>query len=196
MSKPVRKMDRRTVYTLTVIKDAFIALIKQKSYEDITVVQVCRAADITRSTFYLHYDNLSGVLNAVLDDALMFSGRQVGMVSDSAPTAIDELKGNESQLAACQRVADSDKYHDLLMDPALSEYIIGRILTHEHDRMVPAIQKRTGLSRADAETIFVYTVHGSFAINRQNKFIKNEAWYHDLQLLNQFSNGGFSGFKS
>lgn len=191
MEKAKRKTDRRTLYTLNVIKDAFISLIKQEGYDQITVTELCREAEITRSTFYLHYDNLSNVLNAVLDDALMFNTQPGRLPTDDSPISVDYLKENESQLAACQRVADSEKYHDLLMDPTLSDYIVGRIITHEHDRMVPAIQKRTGLPIQDAEKIFIYTVHGSFAINKMNKFIKNETWYHDLQILNRFIQGGY-----
>lgn len=193
----MRKTDRRTQYTITVIKDAFIQLIKSHGYFGMTVTKLCREADIARSTFYLHFDGLDDVLNAVLDDALMFTdNRQLTALGAGAQsTDMDYLKENESQLAACQRVADSNKYHELLMDPMLSEYIVGRIIARERQRMVPAIQRRTGLSTVDAEKLFIYTVHGSFAMNKKNGFIKNDAWYHDLRLLNRFINSGYTAFQ-
>lgn len=193
----MRKTDRRTQYTITVIKDAFIQLIKRHGYFGMTVTKLCREADIARSTFYLHFDGLDNVLNAVLDDALMFTdNRQLTALGAGAQsTDMDYLKENESQLAACQRVADSNKYHELLMDPMLSEYIVGRIIARERQRMMPAIQRRTGLSAVDAEKLFIYTVHGSFAMNKKNGFIKNDAWYHDLRLLNRFINSGYTAFQ-
>ena len=77
-------------------------------------------------------------------------------------------------IPACQRIGDSDKYQRLLMDPDLSEYIIGRIMAHERDNVIPSIMKETGLSKEDAETIFLYIIHGSFAVNQAHHFIKDQ----------------------
>lgn len=190
MTQP-RKTDRRTIFTVTEIKDAFLKLIDTVGYNQINVSKLCKTASITRSTFYLHFDNLDNVLNAVLDDALLFNAPATTELTIDTNISIDFLKENESLLPACQRIADSNKYHQLLMDSALSEYIIGRIIQHERPIVVPAIQKRTGLSEKDAELLFIYSIHGSFAINRRHHFIKNEAWYHELQLLNQFTSSGY-----
>lgn len=37
-----RKIDRRTLYTLNVIQEAFLKLIDQQPFAKITVSQVCR----------------------------------------------------------------------------------------------------------------------------------------------------------
>lgn len=60
------------------------------------------------------------------------------------------------------------QYRKLLMDPSLNDYIIGRIVNHEKDKLVPAIQKRTGLSESESELLFNYSIHGSFAIKQNN----------------------------
>ena len=165
---PTRKTDRRTQYTINIVKEAFLELINDHPYSQITVTQVCRQAEITRSTFYLHFNNLTDVLNVVLDDALMISKNS----AESLPNI-----------------------SELLMDPDLSEYIIGRIASHERGRMIPLIQQRTGLNSQDAETLFNYTLHGSFAINKRHHFIKDDEWYHEVELLNLFINAGYRTFK-
>ncbi|MQS75311.1 TetR/AcrR family transcriptional regulator [Companilactobacillus halodurans] len=71
--KNERKTDRRTIFIISAIKDAFLKLIEQKSYNQINVAEFCREARITRSTFYLHYDNLTDVLNEILDEVLLFN---------------------------------------------------------------------------------------------------------------------------
>lgn len=68
-TKP-RKTDRRTVYTCNVVKDALLELLEQTTFEKVTVAAVCKQAEVTRATFYIHYDNLTAVLDEVLDDAL------------------------------------------------------------------------------------------------------------------------------
>lgn len=192
---PTRKTDRRTQYTINVVKEAFLELINDHPYSQITVTQVCRQAEITRSTFYLHFNNLTDVLNVVLDDALMISKNSAESLPNISELSIDCLKQNESLLPTCQRIASATKYRALLMDPDLSEYIIGRIASHERGRMIPLIQQRTGLNSQDAETLFNYTLHGSFAINKRHHFIKDDEWYHEVELLNRFINAGYRTFK-
>lgn len=191
----MRKTDRRTLYTIKVIKDALISLVDKEPYAKITVTQLCREADITRSTFYLHFNNVTDVLNQVLDDALMISQDQSNDLPLASEVSLDFLKQNESLLPTCQRIADSNKYRALLMDPDLSEYIIGRIAQHERDKAIPRIHERTGLSMADAETLFLYTLHGSFAINKRHRFMKDDEWYHEVKMLNEFIDAGYQFFK-
>ena len=58
-----RKTDRRTLYTRNVIKDALLEVLSEKTFERITVTDVCRRAEITRATYYLHYQSLTEVLD-------------------------------------------------------------------------------------------------------------------------------------
>ncbi|WP_278897866.1 TetR/AcrR family transcriptional regulator [Lactobacillus gallinarum] len=182
-----RKTDRRTLYTIRVIKDAFIKLVKEESYSKVTITQICREADITRSTFYLHFTSITDVLNAVLNDVLFLVQESATGLDTEDHYSFDYLNKNESLVPACQRIGDSDKYQSLLMDPDLSEYIIGRIVVHERGKVLPLIIKKTGLSKEDAETLFTYIIHGSFAVNRANHFQKNEKW----AMLNRFTKAGY-----
>lgn len=186
-----RKTDRRTLYTVQVIKDAFLDLVKQIGYQKISIAKICRRAEITRSTFYLHYNSITAVLNDVLDDAILSADSFNNSKALTHELPFDYLKKNESLLPACQRLGNSKKYQPLLLDPDLSEYIIGRIMAHERKYVIPSIMKKTGLSQADTETIFLYTIHGSFAVNRAHHFIKDEKWAHDVQLLNSFTEAGY-----
>ena len=68
-----RKTDRRTLYTRNVIKDALLEALGEKNFEQITVTDVCRRAEITRATYYLHYQSLTEVLDELLIDALQLA---------------------------------------------------------------------------------------------------------------------------
>ncbi len=50
-----RPMDRRSLRTKRLIRDALAELLMEKSFERITVKDIIERADINRSTFYLHY---------------------------------------------------------------------------------------------------------------------------------------------
>lgn len=191
-----KKIDRRTLYTINVIKESLLDLINEKPYAKITVAELCRKAEITRSTFYLHFDNLTDVLNAVIDDALSLSSSTNMVDFEKDEFSFEDLTQNESLVPACQRIGNDQKYQKLLLDPDLSEYIIGRIMLKEKDRVVPLIIKKTGLSVEDAETLFSYVIHGSFAVNRMHGFTKDKKWAHDVQFLNKFTQGGYKSLKN
>lgn len=190
-----RKTDRRTLYTRSVIKDALLELTADTTYDRINVTQLCRQAQISRATFYLHYDSLDEVLDAVIDDALLFSETEKGTVVD----VLDIIRMNpqdlrrDAVLPACQRIADSAKYHHLFMDPSVSAHILQRIYTHEKDHVIPDLQKRTGLSEEDAQMLFRFILNGSFAVNSSLGWEKNARWYRCQEILGKFINAGLDG---
>lgn len=44
------------------IETAFLSLIYNKSYEDIKIIDICKSAQINRSTFYAHYDDINDLV--------------------------------------------------------------------------------------------------------------------------------------
>jgi len=52
------KNNRRAQYTRKVIQDAVLALLENKAIGDIKVTEVCKMADINRTTFYRYYDDV------------------------------------------------------------------------------------------------------------------------------------------
>ena len=50
--------DRRTKYTKSVIRQALFDLLKEKPLNKITVTDICKMADINRSTFYSYYEDV------------------------------------------------------------------------------------------------------------------------------------------
>ena len=56
------KNNRRYKNSSEKIETAFLALILNNKYEDITISQVCKEAGINRSTFYCHYDDINDLI--------------------------------------------------------------------------------------------------------------------------------------
>ncbi len=192
--KKIRKTDRRTLYTRAVIKDSFLKLIEEIPYDKINVTKICKESEISRATFYLHYDNVDCVLDAVIDDALLFSETEKGTLIDM----VDAISKNKNSafnkkdflLPACQRIADSERYHSLFMDPLISDRIIYRIAKHEYDAVVPVLMKKSNIKEDEAEMIFKFILNGSFAVNRSLGWQKNDQWYKFQELISKFVSGG------
>jgi AcrR family transcriptional regulator len=67
-----RRPDRRISRTRRNLKEALLALVLEKGYEGITVQEITHRADISRTTFYLHYQGKEHLLLECID----------GMVND------------------------------------------------------------------------------------------------------------------
>lgn len=64
------KMDRRIRRTRTLLANALTELIAEKNIKDITVKELCDAADINRGTFYLHYKDIYDMAAQIEQDIL------------------------------------------------------------------------------------------------------------------------------
>ena len=54
--------NRRVRMTKKLIKDAYLELLESNPSEKISVTDVCKVADVNRSTFYLHYETIGDLL--------------------------------------------------------------------------------------------------------------------------------------
>ena len=58
----MKRNDRRVRKTRAQLQKSLIELMKTKNIKDITVKELVDLADINRSTFYLHYNNINDIL--------------------------------------------------------------------------------------------------------------------------------------
>ena len=63
-----KKTDRRVRKTKTQLRNGLAMLMKEKSVGEITVKELVDQVDINRSTFYLHYPDISGLLHEIEND--------------------------------------------------------------------------------------------------------------------------------
>lgn len=64
------KTDARIRYTKMVIKQSFIALLKEKPVNRVTVKDVCERAEINRATFYKHYADCYDLLAKIEEEMI------------------------------------------------------------------------------------------------------------------------------
>ena len=62
------KNNKRHQETIDNINKAFITLLQDKQLSEITVSDICKAANINRSTFYEKYEDISALANAIARD--------------------------------------------------------------------------------------------------------------------------------
>lgn len=69
--------NRRTAYTKTAIRRTFFELLEEKDFDRISVREICQRADINRSTFYRHYDDINALMNSIEAEFVADIDRQI-----------------------------------------------------------------------------------------------------------------------
>lgn len=169
-----RTLDRRTRYTIGVIREAFFELLEEAGFAKITVADICRRADINRGTFYLHFEDKYALLDSLIDDALA-----------TAPP----LEGN-AQASLCQRAPLNDEYLLLYSDSEVFARIAARVIEQGAKQVVPSIIEETGLPEQDAYLIFVHNAYGNLAVNRLLGWRRGADFDRAQALLNAYTRGG------
>lgn len=63
----MNKNESKYFNTAKKMNDALVSLLSKKTFEYISVKDVCEVAGVNRSTFYLHYSNTADLLDEVID---------------------------------------------------------------------------------------------------------------------------------
>ena len=100
-----RKTDRRTLYTKKVIQEAYCTLLRGKNYDRISVTDICKLADINRTTFYLHYMDSKAVFEELLDELI--------------EKILQQIAGNSFCKEDFWR-RNEETYHAIMQDPTVA----------------------------------------------------------------------------
>ena len=92
----MNKSESRYFNTAKKMDKALITLLGEKSFEYITVSEICKKAGVNRSTFYLHYENTVDLLNEsarfLLDDFVAYFNIDTKSITRKIrESALDEL---------------------------------------------------------------------------------------------------------
>lgn len=199
-----RKTDRRTLYTQNAIKDALLEALGEKNFEQITVTDICRRAEITRATYYLHYQTLTEVLDELLSDALQMAEEKcqnpdsdiLQILSLLADEAAVDLKGKNTMLPVCHRVAQLPKYQVIFRDETIFGYVVNKIYQCQRTKLVPVFIDSLGLSKKEAEMLTLFVITGTYHVNKALNWKENNIWYIVQSMLLNFTSGGYKALEN
>ena len=195
-------MITRKEMTRMLLKEGLLSCLKNHSFESITVTLLCKTSGITRSTFYLHYSNIMEIVDDLVDDAIAYS--KPGMVDNNnlqtiartLSSACDSVSLREAydsifdRLPLCQRIIRRKKYLPLFLDEQISEYVLKRIIQCEKDRQGLVMAEALGVSFDVGVSIFLFLVHGLYAVNKQYKWSQSDQWLEAQRIIFEFAYRG------
>ena len=195
-------MITRKEMTRMLLKEGLLSWLANNSFESVTVTSLCKASGITRSTFYLHYSNIMEIVDDLVDDAIAYS--KPGMVDNNnlqtiartLSSASDSVSLREAydsifdRLPLCQRIIRRKKYLPLFLDEQISEYVLKRIIQCEKDRQGLVMAEALGVSFDVGVSIFLFLVHGLYAVNKQYKWSQSDQWLEAQRIIFEFAYRG------
>lgn len=85
------KTDLRIIKSRRAIKEAFLELMKEKGYNNITITDIAQKALINRKTFYMHYDSKQTLYDEICNELITM------LDPESTMENIHHLKGHEQR---------------------------------------------------------------------------------------------------
>lgn len=142
------KQDRRILRTKHEIKEAFISLLEEKSFDSITVRDLTERANINRGTFYLHYLDKFDLLEKCEEE--IFS--KILSIFD-ADAMIDILQGRDMLvrlpffIQIFEYLQEEAAFMKVILgpngDPSFQEKIRQVFVNNIHENILPAFDVDT-----------------------------------------------------
>lgn len=159
-SKNVDKRVRRTKLDLT---NAFVQLIKEKGYSNVSVTDIVNKSDYNRATFYAHYNNKDDLTNEIIEKMSMELEKV--FLRNITPSKLLELTHlPASSVHVFEYICKNSDFYDLLKYtdsiPKLRENIIETIKTFQKKIALVGVQG----SHVNEPHFIIYRTYGTFGI--------------------------------
>ncbi len=96
----MNKSESKYFNTAAKMNLAFISLLKEKPFDYITVSEICKRAGVNRSTFYLHYETISDLLDETV--RYMLNSFLSYFANDEKSVSLDPVNSENEELVFIQ----------------------------------------------------------------------------------------------
>jgi len=193
-SRPASRVQRRVARTKAAIEDAFVQLVLERGYDQVTVEDITDRADLARATFYTHYPNkeavqfsvfnrltedlvqrlATGPRNVVHRDTIQAAYRQAAEMPDLYRACLNDARTRQAHLSTLSRYAEQN-FRDRLTargkQPRVPVPVMARALAGAHVAILEAWL--AGELDGDVEELAHMTL---------DLLIYGTAWAHGLRL--------------
>ena len=146
------KLTRRQLYTVHILQETYIDLLKKKPAHEISIVELCEQADINRTTFYRYYKDLDDLGEKMTEELF----QQIFSILNAAPQPgvsaqkqiLQALNATLKNRKLCRHLL-SDSHSDL------AEKILEENLT-----LIKATVLSTGCTPEEGDLFYSYLCGG------------------------------------
>lgn len=144
-----RKTDLRVIKSKKAIKDAFLQLIEEKSYGNITITDIANKAMINRKTFYMHYETKENLYNEIIDELLE------EITPPIVYEGIHSLNGKEQRTAVTHlllKIKEHKDVFEILINDNTNQEFITKLKT----KLINELFFRSHIDLTGKDTLFTF----------------------------------------
>lgn len=171
-------MDIRIEKTQNVIKSAFLSLRAKKSVEKITIKELCTLAQINKSTFYSHYQDIYDLSEQMQAETVRFilgtiSAEQPELLADPAELTMalfSAMLAHRSMIGILFSGKESGYLADCL-ELGIKEMLYERFPQYKTD--------------PDKQVLLTFSIHGGYQAYQKNMSMENETLIRSISTISQ-----------
>ncbi len=181
-------MDKRILNTKKKLTNTLLVLLSEKKIKDITVLELCKKANINRTTFYKYYKDIDDIILKIEESLLI-----------DLESYIVDIKRNYL-ISYTSKIIETISEHKEIYARLLSENgdhtFLRRILSLVYDQSIVEWEKLLKkASRGDLEKIYNFIVDGTIGI--VESWIRNDCQEEPSTVaifINKICMSGLSSF--
>lgn len=155
--------NRRVRMTRRLIKDSLIQLLEKKPIEKVTISELCKLADINRSTFYNHYESQYDVLNDIGEEIADTVIQSVELKLDSSSINLKDQVRIICEYLNNNREESRFLFRNFTAEDNLVQRILLKRITDGHTQYSNSIQSYDSLTQ---KLLFSFLTHGIYNLIR------------------------------
>ncbi|RLQ93594.1 TetR/AcrR family transcriptional regulator [Falsibacillus albus] len=187
MTNKKKQTDPRIIRTRQLLKDAFVELLQEMDLEKLSVNRLTETATINRVTFYLHYKDISDMLDKMADDMILDISSVLGEPEAKLkPNDEENMKMLEKFL---EHVALNGKFYKTVLATRRIPIFKERLLTFLTDWLVTRIESRgddSFVQKAGIQQEIFIWYDAAAIVGTIEAWLRNDMPYSPSFLARQF----------
>ena len=150
-------MDKRIINTKKKLTNTLLMLLKEKKINDITVLELCKKADINRTTFYKYYKDVEDLVLSIEESLIV-----------DLEKYIDDIKRNyliSYTGKIIEQIANHKEIYTIILSDNGDHTFLRRILNLVHKQSIEEWQKLLKkATEQDLDNIYNFIVDGTIGL--------------------------------
>ncbi len=179
--------DTRNKKTKQKIRNSLLKLLLKKQFQEISILELCIEAQISRTSFYKNYGNIRMVMEETIDELI-----------DETMDLADEFfscingKNKKKQMPMCELIRKDLRFQPVIKDEELTRLFIERMSQKIDEKTIMAVTKLSDLNPLQIRILFEFQLCGCIMSIRNAYDLSDEAWQKRKRIIDVFLKKGYS----